>query len=166
MTHARTLVVYYSRTGHTDSVAHEIARQMNAEVEAIDAGSFATGAMWYLRAGWASIRARAVSIAPAKYRPQDFDLVILAAPVWVGRPSPPICSYLREHAKDLPSIAFVLTHGGGDATLALNKLESFAGKEPIAYITCSDGERKSGAEAGKIAGFVQALDLAGKATAA
>ena len=157
MTYPKTLVVYYSRTGHTEAVAHEIARQTAADIDVIDAGAFADGGLWYLRAAWASWRDHKVSIAPTVHAPRNYDLVVIAGPIWVGRPCPPVRAYLRGHATELPAVAFVLTHGGGDVTPAFKKLESDAGKAPVAQVTCSDGERKSGAEAEKIARFVRAL---------
>lgn len=157
MTDQKTLVVYYSRLGHTEAVAREMARQTGAEIEAIDAGSFAHGFLWYLRAGWASLTGRDVTIAPAKHDPRAFDLVVLATPVWVGRPAPPMRAYLRDHAAALPAIACVLTHGGGDASMALDKLEALAGKAPVARVMLSDIEKRAGAEPAKIAAFVAAL---------
>ena len=166
MAERKTLVVYYSRSGHTEAVAQEIARQTGAEIEAIDAGKFARGFLWYLRAGWASLNGRDVPIAPAKHDPRGFDQVVLACPVWVGRPAPPMLAYLRNHAAALPAIACVMTHGGGDASLAFDKLEALAGKAPIARVTLSDTEKRSGAEPAKIADFVAALELSRQADAA
>ena len=157
MTDRKTLVVYYSRGGHTESVAQEIARQVGADIEVIDAGSFARGFLWFLRAGWASLTGRDVKITPAKRDPSDFDLVVLATPVWVGQPSPPMRAYLRDYAAAMPAIACVLTHGGGDTSPALRKFEALAGKAPVARVTLSDIERKSGAEPAKILDFVAAL---------
>jgi len=153
----KMLVVYYSRSGHTEAVAQEISRQTGAEIEAIDAGKFARGFLWYLRAGWASLNGRDVRIAPPKHDPRGFDLVVLACPVWVGRPAPPMRAYLKDHAAALPAIACVMTHGGGDASLAFDKFEALAGKAPVASVTLSDIEKRSGAEPAKIADFVTAL---------
>ncbi len=157
MTNPKTLVVYYSRTGHTEAVAHEIARQTAADIEPIDAGAFAKGGLWYFRAAWAAWRGRDVSIAPHVHAPRNYDLVVIAGPVWMGRPCPPVRAYLRDHAADLPAVAFALTHGGGDVTPVIKTLGAAAGKAPVAQLTCSEGERKSGAEAEKIARFVDTL---------
>ena len=157
MADRKTLVVYYSRQGHTKDVAWEIARRIGAQIEVIDAGNFAHGFLWYLRAGWASLTGRDATIAKAEHDPRDFDLVVLATPVWVGRPAPPMRSYLREHGAALPAVACALTHGGGDASMALDKLEALAGKVPIARVMLSDIEKRSGAEPAKIVDFVAAL---------
>jgi len=157
MADRKTLVVYYSRGGHTEAVAREIARQTGADIEVIDAGSFARGFLWFLRAGWASLSGRDVTIAPTQHDPRGFDLVVLATPVWMGRPAPPMRAYLRDHAAALPAIACVMTHGGGDASPAFDKFVSLAGKGPVARVTLSDVERKSGAEPAKILEFIAAL---------
>ena len=157
MADRKTLVVYYSRSGHTKAVAQDIARQTGADIEAIDAGGFAQGFLSYLHAGWAALKSRDVSIAPAKHDVRGYDLVVLACPVWAGRPAPPMRAYLRDHAVELPAIACVLTHGGGDATRPLDKLEALAGKAPIARVTLSDVEKRSGAEPAKIADFIAEL---------
>ncbi len=165
MADRKTLVVYYSRTGHTEAAARDIARQTEAEIEAIDAGSFAHGFLWYLRAGWASVR-REVSIAAAKHDPRKFKRVVLAGPVWAGRPAPPMRAYLRNHEGKLPEIAFVLTHGGGDISRAFDILQELAGKAPVAQVSLSEAERKDGREQSKIDDFVASLSSERQADAA
>lgn len=166
MGNLKTLIVYYSRTGHAEAVVRDVARLTGADVEALDAGSFTRGSFWFLRAMWAAIVGGEPAIATPKHDPRDYDLVVLATPVWVGRPSPPMRVYLRDHAAELPAVAFVLTHGGGDASLTFEKLEALAGKAPVARVMVSEGERASGAAIDKISRFAALISPAPHADAA
>jgi hypothetical protein len=41
-----------------------------------------------------------VPIQPPKATPHDYDLIVMAAPIWTGRIAPPLQSYLRQFRGD------------------------------------------------------------------
>lgn len=88
-------VVYYSRSGHSEAVAREIARRFNAPLARIDAD--------YPR-DWAGLR-KAGAAATAKALPEiqvePIDLsaarrVFLVSPTWWYRPATPLWSYVER----------------------------------------------------------------------
>ncbi len=88
-------VVYYSRSGHSEAVAREIARTFNAPIARIDAD--------YPRDF--SGQARAVSDARAQALPrirvEPIDLaparrVFLVSPTWMFRPATPLWAYVEQ----------------------------------------------------------------------
>jgi len=102
-------VVYYSRSGHSEAAAREIARLSNAPIARIDAD--------YPRDF--SGQGKAVSDARARALPQirvePIDLararrVFLVSPTWMFRPATPLWAYL-EHVELTGKEVVLLTTG-------------------------------------------------------
>ncbi len=105
------LCVYYSRTGHTEALMKEIAQAVGAELVKLDDGINRKGPIGWLRSG---MQAMARHIPPVKkprtQRPlRDYGLVILGTPVWAGRCSSPMRSFLLEYGPELRQVAYVIT---------------------------------------------------------
>lgn len=90
----RVLVAFYSRTGNTRRVAEAIAERLKADMEEIrDVGS-RSGVPGFFRSGYEALAGKLPEIQQVYRRPDEYDLVLIGSPVWVGRPSSPIRSYL------------------------------------------------------------------------
>ncbi len=88
-------VVYYSRSGHSEVVAREIARTFNAPIVRIDAD--------YPRdfsgQGRAVSDARARALPPIRVDPIDLAparRVFLVSPTWMFRPATPVWAYVEQ----------------------------------------------------------------------
>lgn len=87
-------VVYYSRTGHSEAVAREIARSFNAPIARIDADyprdfSGQGRAVSDARAqALPRIRVEPIDLAPARR-------VFLVSPTWMFRPATPLWAYVE-----------------------------------------------------------------------
>jgi len=88
-------VVYYSRSGHSEAVAREIARTFNAPIARIDAD--------YPRdfsgQGRAVSDARAQALPPIRVEPIDLAparRVFLVSPTWMFRPATPLWAYVEQ----------------------------------------------------------------------
>lgn len=106
------LCVYYSRTGKTEALMQEIARELgDCEIVKLDDGINRSGLFGWLRSGMDAM-ARQI---PAVARPEtklplnEYDLVIVATPVWAGRCSAPVRSFLRQFGEELQNVAYVIT---------------------------------------------------------
>ncbi len=88
-------VVYYSRSGHSEAVAREIARTFNAPIARIDADyprdfSGQGRAVSDARAqALPSIRVERIDLAPARR-------VFLVSPTWMFRPATPLWAYVEQ----------------------------------------------------------------------
>lgn len=89
-------VAYYSRSGHSEAAAREIARMFNAPIARIDAD--------YPRSFAGQARAASDAIArvlpPIRVEPIDLARarrVFLVSPTWMFRPATPLWAYV-EHA--------------------------------------------------------------------
>lgn len=91
----KVAVVYYSRSGHSEAVAREIARTFNAPIARIDAdyplNSAGQGkAIFDARAeALPTVRVEAIDLAPAQR-------VFLVSPIWMFRPATPLWAYVEQ----------------------------------------------------------------------
>jgi hypothetical protein len=117
-------VVYYSRTGHTEAVAREIARTFNAPIAAVDAD--------YPRdfGGQAkAVRdARADVLPPIRVEPHDLGparRVYLVAPTWMFRPATPLRAYVEQADLTGKDVTLVLT---GNSRYEQGEIDAFAAR--------------------------------------
>lgn len=108
-----TLCVYYSRTGATEKLMREIAAELKCEIVKLDDGVDRSGLGGWLRSGMQAMARRVPEVKPIRTAfPLDvYDLVIIGSPVWAGRCSAPVRSFLMQHGDELRRTAYVITRG-------------------------------------------------------
>lgn len=106
-----TLCVYYSRTGATEKLMREIAQELQCEIVKLDDGVDRSGLKGWLRSGMQAMSRRLPPVKPLKTAlPLGvYDLVIIGTPVWAGRCSAPVRSFLMQHGEELRRTAYVIT---------------------------------------------------------
>jgi hypothetical protein len=101
-------VVYYSRSGHSEAVAREIARLFNAPIARIDSDyprDFAGQAKAFSHANARTLpQIRIEPIAIARVR-----RVFLVSPTWLFRPATPLWAYLEQAPLTGKEIVLVTT---------------------------------------------------------
>ncbi|XXF77737.1 hypothetical protein P2318_32515 [Myxococcaceae bacterium GXIMD 01537] len=115
-------VIYYSRSGHSEAVAREIARTFNAPIAHIDAD--------YPRdyAGQAKAVADAEARTLPKIHAEPIDLsparrVYLVSPTWLFRPAPPLWSYVEQADLTGKEVVLVMT---GNSRFKQEQIDAFA----------------------------------------
>ena len=108
----RTLIIYYSRTGTTATVARHLANRLDADTREITCDRYAGGLIRYLLAGYDSVRGNLPDIEMAEFAAEQYDLVLIGTPIWTSHPSLPIRTFLTRKPKLPVRIAVFLTHGG------------------------------------------------------
>lgn len=106
-----TLCVYYSRTGRTEKLMTEIAQALQCEAVKLSDGVDRSGVRGWLRSG---MQAMARKLPPVEeVKPllplSAYELVIIGTPVWAGRCSAPVRSFLRQYGEQLRRVAYVIT---------------------------------------------------------
>ena len=103
------LCVYYSRSGNTKKVMKAIAEELDAELVAISDGV----ERGWLRSGLDAVKRDCPAALPAETerKLENYRLVIIGTPVWAGRCSSVVRSFLKQHGKELDRVAYVLTRG-------------------------------------------------------
>jgi flavodoxin len=89
------LVVYYSRTGNNRTIAESIAGRLSADIDEIIDKKNRQGRLNWLLAGRDS-RAKKLTEIEYQKNPQDYDTIIIGAPIWAWNPIPPLRTYLKE----------------------------------------------------------------------
>jgi flavodoxin len=155
---AKTLVVYYSRTGHTRSVALELAARCHADVEEIrDPTTKRLGPLGYFRCGREALRKQLPPIEPATVDAASYDLVILGTPVWAGHMASPMRSYLQANARKLVRIGAFCTQGGSGGPKVITEIADLAGKRALATLVLKESDVTKARYIERLDGFVAAL---------
>jgi flavodoxin len=157
MTTPRYLVVYYSRTGHTETVARAVAEALGADLETIREKEDRAGLWNYLRAGYESLTGKLPDIEPAQYDPAGYDVVLLGTPVWTGRPSTPMRAFIAANREKLARVAFFVTLGGSGDERTFRRMAKATAREPVATFSVTEPQLKSGEWKARVAGFVKAV---------
>lgn len=107
------LCIYYSRTGRTKQAMEEIGNALGAEVISITDLVERRGWIGWLRCGLDAVRRDTAPVVhfETKRSLESYRLVIIGTPVWAGRCSAVIRSFLKTYGKRLRRTAYVVTRG-------------------------------------------------------
>lgn len=115
----KTLVVFYSRDGHTKKVAEDIAKILNADIDEIIDAKSRKGVIGWIIAGKDAMRKKPTEIG-FKKSPSEYDLVLIGTPVWAFTMTPAVRTYLSLNK--FRKAAFFCTYGGGESK-TFNEME-------------------------------------------
>jgi flavodoxin len=152
----KTLVVYYSRNGHTAQVAEMIAKELGADTEVITDKKKRKGLSGWLGAGKESMKDIPANIEEPKCDPGGYGLVVIGSPIWAGKISTPVRTYLRKYAGKFPDVGFFISCAGDNDGM-FEYMASLAGKAPKATVFIPNKEQKAGAHVAKVKEFVGKL---------
>ncbi len=138
----KKLVVFYSNTGNTLKLAEILSDKLESETLEIKDRRKRKGLIGFLRAGFDAITSNVTIIEDFKLRLSEYDLVIIGSPIWAGRLTPAIRTFLIGNSEVLPDVAFFTTHAGGGSSKALLQMEELAEKEPLACLSIEKSNLK------------------------
>lgn len=153
----KCLVVYYTRTGHTEQVANVLADMLGADIERIRETANRRGFWGYWRAGYESMRGILPSVEVPSRNPADYDVVILGTPVWSQRPSTPVRAFIAAYRDRFKSIACFCTLGGMGAQKTLAMMAELAGKPATGTFAVTEPELAAGSWKEGIRHFADAI---------
>lgn len=136
----RVLIVFYSRTGYTASLAGEIASMTGWDIEEIKDVHPRGGNWGAVRCVIDALLWRRPGIRGGSKDPSAYDLVIFAAPVWMERLAAPMRSYILEHQGQFKSVAYACTYGGRGAENAGATVAKLAGRPLKALLAVTSFE--------------------------
>lgn len=140
----RTLVVYYSRDGHTRKIAEEISRNLKCDTEELIDTVKRSGLLGWIRSGMDASRGKLTKLQPIKKDPAGYDLVVIGTPVWARKMSTPVRTYLVENKARFKNVAFFCTEGSTGSEQTFAGMEEVCGKKPKSTleITTEDLNKK------------------------
>jgi flavodoxin len=133
-----TLVVYFSRSGHTQQMAREIAQKCGADLEEIREQDAREGVWGYMRSGWQVLSRAEPPVQPTAKDPAAYDTVVIGTPIWISHPAPPVRTWVRHNAPRFKNVAFFCTEGGSGDSNAFAELSELCGKAPVATLTVTE----------------------------
>lgn len=122
----KSLVVYYSRTNITEKLAKEIASKIDADIEEITPKVNYQGKIGYARGGKDAISEKIIEIDSIKYNPEEYDVVYIGTPVWAGKSSTPILSYLKQNEGKFKNTKLFATAGGRGFESTFEQMEKYS----------------------------------------
>jgi len=149
----KTLIVFYSRTGCTRLVAEELARQLGSDTEELRETADRSGARGYVLAGRDALLKRPSELLPTTRRVEEYDLVVVATPVWAFTLCPAVRTWLTREAPRLRRMAAVCTQGGCGAERAFAEMEQIAKQPAVARLVLCDKAVRAHACAAALAEF-------------
>ena len=111
----KVLVLYYSQTGTTQTVAEELQRQLGADIERIEAAVPYDGDFQATieRSGKERESSEVPELQPIQANLADYDIIFIGYPIWFGTYAMPIATLVRENDFEGKTIVPFCTFGSG-----------------------------------------------------
>jgi len=127
----KVLTVYITRTGNTEKVAKKLNKSLGGDIELLTEPMNRKGILGWIRTGRQNAQRSMAVINPMKYDPSEYDLVILASPIWAGSISAPLRTYLVQNSNKLTKTAVFLTNDGGNVEVAWEEVHELLPTNPL-----------------------------------
>lgn len=126
----KVLYVYYSRNNHCKDIVEDLSLNVPGDVEELDDGRKKKGVLSYLISGRDAMKEHTVPIKKIKYRPSNYDVVVVVSPVWASHLSAPIRTFLMDYPLK-GKLVFVLSSSGPDVEEVFETMATLAKNRPI-----------------------------------
>lgn len=123
---SKVLVLYFSQTGATKSVAEEIQKQLGADIEAIEAevpydGDFGATIARFQQE---MTSGETPAIKPIKANLDQYETIFLGYPVWGGTYANPIATLVKEQTFEGKKVVPFCTFGSGGLNTSVEALKA------------------------------------------
>lgn len=155
----RTLIIYYSRTGTTATIARTLANRLDADTREISCDRYAGGILRYLLAGYDSVRGNLPEIIMPNFTAEQYDLVLIGTPVWTSHPALPVRAFLKRKPELPARVAVFLTHDGhSPAQTCIDELAQLLAVPIEAKLTFNSAQVSGGKFADDVSDFANELE--------
>ena len=121
----KTAIVYYSLQGNVRYVCEKVAKELGADlIELVPVKAYPDkGMIKFLWGGSAVTFKKKPELEPYKFNADDYELVILATPVWASSFTPPLRTFLEDNELTGKKIAVIATSAGGNSAKCIASLK-------------------------------------------
>lgn len=105
----KTLLVYYSRTGNTKIACEALQKELGCDIIEIKDLTNRKGRWGYYTAAFGSIFGTHTKIDPDTFDFAPYTTVIVGSPIWAGKPSAAIRTFIAENRFDGKRVVPVFT---------------------------------------------------------
>ena len=129
----KMLVLYYSETGTTKTVAEELQKQTGADIEVIEAVKPYSGNFQEtMQRGQREMQnGELPELKPLKSKLADYDVIFLGYPIWFGTYAVPIATLVKENDFAGKTIVPFCTFGSGGLNTSADALKKALPKATI-----------------------------------
>ncbi|MBO4821853.1 MAG: hypothetical protein J5548_10390 [Prevotella sp.] len=126
-------MLYYSESGTTKTVAEELQKQLNADIESIECVQPYTGNFQEtIQRGQKEMQSNEwPELKPLKKKISDYDVIFLGYPIWFGTYANPIFSLLKDNDFAGKTIVPFCTFGSGGLNTSSDALKKALPKAKI-----------------------------------
>ena len=120
----KKLVLYYSETGTTKTVALELQKQLSSDIEGIEAVEPYSGNFQEtIQRGQREMQSgETPKLKPLKSKIADYDVIFIGYPIWFGTYAMPIATLVKENDFAGKKIVPFCTFGRSSIMFSENKL--------------------------------------------
>lgn len=150
----KTLVVYYSRTGHNAQMAEQLHSQLPGDIDQIVDLKNREGMFGCVMAAIMRAKTR----IQFNQDPAQYDQVVVVSPLWGGILPPATRTYLAQQGKKFNKFAFMSICGKGEENLnALKDVSATAKQHPFVSLLVKEEEVETEVTKQKYGEFVRRL---------
>ena len=110
----KTIVIYYSYSGHSKAIAEKIATEESADIVEIEDVKKPGKAKAYSAGCLAAMQGKAWPVKPVEVDLAAYDRLVLLSPVWAGNP-PPAVNALLEILPEGKKVSVRMVSAGGSS---------------------------------------------------
>ena len=137
----KTAVVFFSYQGNTRRIAHEVASELGADAIELVPRRRRRSTSERLEFVWAGVRVQMPAlpeITHPELKLDDYDLLIIATPVWAGTIAPPLRSFLESHEFFRKQFGLLVTYAGRVGATLEHMREHVLGNEILGELSLRD----------------------------
>lgn len=161
----KTAIVFYSLEGNVRYVAEKISKELSADlIELIPVKAYPDkGMKKFIWGGSAVTFKKTPDLEPYTFNSEEYELVIIATPVWAGGFTPPLRTFFENNDLTGKKIAAVASSAGGDSRKCLEAIKVAAKTDSfVATLSIVDPKgQPSEAKEKQIAEFIETIKALG-----
>lgn len=124
----KILVVYYSQSNTTKTVAQEIQKQLGCDIAEIECVEPFSGDFGAVAQRWQKEQqeGKTTAIKPLSKNLKDYDVIFLGYPIWGGTYASPVASFLKDADFQGKKLVPFCTFGSGGLNTSVDALKKNA----------------------------------------
>jgi flavodoxin len=115
----KTIVIYYSLTGNTKGIAEKVAKELNADIEALEpVKPYPNNYSGVVEEGQEEVENDFKRpIKPLKHDLNEYDRIIVGSPTWWYKMASPVLTFLSDNKFDGKVVVPFMTNAGWPGTV-------------------------------------------------
>ena len=141
-------------------IVKKIHESLGGDLELIKESVNRKGLVGWLKTGGGNAKREVTEINETQYYPAEYDLVILASPIWAGTVSSPMRSYIMKNRDKLDRTAVFLTNDSGAVEAAFSEIYELLNTKPLVEGTLQRSKMKNEFES-TVTSFIENIQALG-----